>query len=48
MNKKICEQVAVIPTKRLRNKVAGFATVCVCNSTVRPRHEFRYFFNFST
>jgi len=26
VNKKICEEVAVIPTKRLRNKVAGFAT----------------------
>jgi len=25
-NKKICEEVAIIPTKRLRNKVAGFAT----------------------
>jgi len=26
INKKICEEVAIIPTKRLRNKVAGFAT----------------------
>ena len=26
MNKKICEEVAVIPTKRLRNKIAGFTT----------------------
>jgi len=25
-NKKICEEVAVIPSKRLRNKIAGFAT----------------------
>ncbi|CAI5457517.1 unnamed protein product [Closterium sp. Yama58-4] len=25
-NKKICDEVAVIPTKRLRNKIAGFAT----------------------
>mmetsp|Transcript_16671 Transcript_16671/g.34809 ORF Transcript_16671/g.34809 Transcript_16671/m.34809 type:complete len:133 (+) Transcript_16671:90-488(+) len=26
MNKKIAEEVATIPTKRLRNKIAGFAT----------------------
>jgi len=26
MNKKICEEVAVIPSKRMRNKIAGFAT----------------------
>jgi len=25
-NKKICEEVAIIPSKRLRNKIAGFAT----------------------
>ena len=25
-NKKICEEVAVIPSKRLRNKIAGFTT----------------------
>lgn len=25
-NKKICEKVAVIPSKRLRNKVAGYVT----------------------
>eukprot|EP01118_Nematostelium_gracile_P011790 TRINITY_DN4246_c0_g1_i1.p1 TRINITY_DN4246_c0_g1~~TRINITY_DN4246_c0_g1_i1.p1 ORF type:complete len:140 (-),score=48.42 TRINITY_DN4246_c0_g1_i1:92-511(-) len=25
-NKKVCEEVAVIPSKRLRNKIAGFAT----------------------
>jgi small subunit ribosomal protein S17e len=25
-NKKICEEVAVIPSKRLRNKIAGFVT----------------------
>ena len=25
-NKKVCDEVAVIPTKRLRNKIAGFAT----------------------
>jgi ribosomal protein S17E len=27
-NKKIAEEVAIIPSKRLRNKIAGFATVC--------------------
>merc|ERR1739849_45009 len=26
MNKKIAEEVAVIPTKRMRNKIAGYAT----------------------
>merc|ERR1712003_492070 len=26
MNKKICEEVALIPSKRMRNKIAGFAT----------------------
>ena len=26
-NKRICEEVAVIQTKRLRNKIAGFTTV---------------------
>mmetsp|Transcript_141159 Transcript_141159/g.199925 ORF Transcript_141159/g.199925 Transcript_141159/m.199925 type:complete len:135 (+) Transcript_141159:55-459(+) len=25
-NKKICEEVAVIPSKRMRNKIAGFVT----------------------
>eukprot|EP00897_Mesotaenium_endlicherianum_P002560 jgi/Mesen1/2331/ME000155S01424 len=25
-NKKVCDEVAIIPTKRLRNKIAGFAT----------------------
>jgi len=25
-NKRICDEVAVIPTKRLRNKIAGFTT----------------------
>lgn len=26
MNKKIAEEVAIIPSKRMRNKIAGFAT----------------------
>ena len=25
-NKRVCDEVAVIPTKRLRNKIAGFTT----------------------
>ncbi|XP_065912267.1 small ribosomal subunit protein eS17-like [Dysidea avara] len=25
-NKKVCEEVAIIPSKRLRNKIAGFVT----------------------
>lgn len=27
-NKRICDEVAIIPSKRLRNKIAGFVTVC--------------------
>jgi len=26
-NKRVCDDVALIPTKRIRNKVAGYATV---------------------
>ena len=26
LNKRVCDDVAVIPTKRIRNKVAGYAT----------------------
>lgn len=26
MNKKICEEAALIPTKRMRNKIAGYVT----------------------
>ncbi len=26
-NKRICEEVAIIQSKRLRNKIAGFTTV---------------------
>jgi small subunit ribosomal protein S17e len=26
-NKRVCEEIAVIQTKRLRNKIAGFTTV---------------------
>ena len=26
-NKRVCDDVAVIPTKRIRNKVAGYATI---------------------
>ena len=25
-NKRVCDDVAIIPTKRLRNKIAGYAT----------------------
>jgi small subunit ribosomal protein S17e len=25
-NKRVCDEVAVIPTKRIRNKIAGYAT----------------------
>ena len=31
-NKKIAEEFAIIPSKRLRNKIAGFATVCSFNT----------------
>ena len=27
-NKKICDEVAQIPSKSLRNKIAGYVTVC--------------------
>ena len=26
-NKRVCDDVAVIPTKRIRNKIAGYATI---------------------
>jgi len=26
-NKRVCDEVAIIPSKRLRNKIAGFITV---------------------
>lgn len=26
VNKKICEEIAIIPSKRLRNQIAGFVT----------------------
>ena len=27
VNKRVCEEIALIPTKRLRNKIAGYITV---------------------
>ncbi len=27
-NKRVCEDVAIIPSKRLRNKIAGYVAVC--------------------
>ena len=33
-NKKIAEEVAIIPSKRLRNKIAGFATVWFLKSAI--------------
>lgn len=27
-NKRVCEEIAIIQSKRLRNKIAGFTTVC--------------------
>jgi small subunit ribosomal protein S17e len=38
-NKKISDEVAIIPSKRLRNKIAGFATVCA-RSPVPGRSRF--------
>ena len=29
-NKRVCEEVAIIQSKRLRNKIAGFTTVSTC------------------
>lgn len=34
-NKRVCEEVAVIQTKRLRNKIAGFTTVSWAPSATR-------------
>jgi ribosomal protein S17E len=28
-NKRVCEEIAIIQSKRLRNKIAGFTTVCL-------------------
>lgn len=36
MNKKIAEEVASIPTKRLRNKIAGFVTHLMKRIQHRP------------
>lgn len=36
MNKKICEEVAAIPSKKLRNKIAGFVTHLIKRIQVRP------------
>jgi ribosomal protein S17E len=27
VNKRVCDEIAIIPTKRLRNKIAGYVTV---------------------
>ena len=32
INKRICSEVAIIQSKRLRNKIAGFTTVRRCSS----------------
>ena len=43
-NKKIAEDVAIIPSKRLRNKIAGFATVsCPARTTSHCVYEFSVF-----
>lgn len=40
-NKKIAEDVAIIPSKRLRNKIAGFATVRrICLDLSIPPSQF--------
>lgn len=33
-NKRICEEVAIIPTKSLRNKIAGYVEVCDGRTTL--------------
>lgn len=33
-NKRVCEEVAMIPTKALKNKIAGYATVSFCTRPV--------------
>lgn len=39
-NKRICDEVAIIPSKRLRNKIAGFVTVC-CGCGVGDEDDVR-------
>lgn len=39
-NKKISEEVAIIPSKRLRNKIAGFATVRIPTQLISPHFRF--------
>ena len=33
-NKKVTEEVALLPSKRIRNKIAGYVTVRACNITL--------------
>ncbi len=33
-NKKVTEEVALLPSKRIRNKIAGYVTVRACNVTL--------------
>ena len=36
VNKRVCDEIAIIPTKRLRNKIAGYITVrCSSHCTSR-------------
>ena len=37
-NKRVCEEVAIIPSKALKNKIAGYATVrsCVLRALAPP------------
>ncbi len=37
-NKRVCEEVAIIQSKRLRNKIAGFTTVSSCSAAAPRSH----------
>tara|TARA_B110001452_G_scaffold252870_1_gene243069 strand:+ start:774 stop:911 length:138 start_codon:yes stop_codon:yes gene_type:complete len=38
-NKRVCEEVAIIPSKKLKNKIAGYATVSRAPTRIRCGRE---------
>lgn len=41
-NKRVCEDIAIIPSKRLRNKIAGYVSTMDCSSIPNIAHCRRY------